>query len=886
MGVSISKLDPVKPLKVKSKLKKLKRFFIFFFLALILILSASIAFIRTDRGLNFVASKGASFLSSMGLKATWDKIEGPFPQKIVLSGLRLTDNLGEFLTAKQIHLEASPWKLLSREIKIDILEISGLDFKRRPIVPPPKPSSSSPAPKIFLNAKVIVTDSRLSPAVILPPGLNSSQDDIPIDSANNLFSPNSDITLDTYPPEQGRLSLRADLKFERGVLDFDFDFSWDDSPALTQGASNNGLYGLYGQGKLLQRYPANPDTLDFKVVAHNGPGGTLSLLMGQPDLPAWTLSLSGSGPVSSWSGNASMGLDLEQTGLAEASLNLSLPNGSVLKDLVEDPQLKLSLEAQGGPQAPLPEALIARLGQGLALNANLNLKEDSLYGFLTVLFPKAQLSVNSFKATNLKNNVNLMAAGVIAFDPAITLPAESSQNSEANQSENPLDSFLASAFDLALERRDDQFLIESFNLVSQGFSLKSSGLFKPVSLDSQASQVSQVSQDSQAGQVSQASDASDLSQALSQIEAKIELQTAQDSPWQKLFELVLNGPTLGDSSLSASLSWPKNDHLDLSAHFTAQNLGTLVSGWQGQIEADIAAKGPIDNLTSEIDLLSPALVGPFGQEFVDLTCDLRLLVSNLPDPPKALGTLSAAIKEKAGSPFEAKASLEVAPGPPFKAKVSDLKLQADSGKRLDLESPSLSLSLGAPFDIEGTVNLTINDWKTISEFTGLPITGAPAHLEASFLRDPKNNLSTATAKVEMPDFKFQNISLSDLKLNMLAEGLTDNPNLDLNMTLGPGRFSDISFSQGNLKAQAKDSQGSFSLDLKSTDAYELAHASGEIDLADKIINLVTLRADLPELPDKIALSKPAKISLDPLAIDDLHLIYGQKATISGSFNRQ
>ncbi|MDR2455849.1 MAG: translocation/assembly module TamB [Deltaproteobacteria bacterium] len=948
---------------------------------LIAVLAACALYLRSDSGLSLIASEASKLLGSSGLILEWDSVSGPLPERLAVTGLRLSDQKGLFLALDSLELDLAPGDLLKRLINAESLKISGLDFKRLPSLPPSEDKGGGLAlpPDLGLVANLEIDDSRVSPAVLLAlsgPGASES-------GAGEAGA----FQGDPYGPERGRLKAIASLEYRSSALSFDFDAQWADKALYAetgeplgsseaqeddnaeegplkappdQGSFDKALdsgkisaeatppqigrspqalfHGFSARGSLKRGAFGSPDELVLAAVARDGPGGTLSLLLGQPDWPAWTLSLSGQGPMSGWVGEASLGLDDDagDSGIAKARLSVKLPSGSIENDLIKSLRGSISLEADGGPQTPLPAAVKARLGSGLTLSADVELNESSLTGRLSFLSPNARLALKDLSADLGGGEVKISAKGSLALDPEVVAPkteraakkpwpanpplppvgpprnpplspavgapilkgapapeeameAEASLPPGADEDaggspdragfeerpgpesgpsggprplQGPQALFLSADFQTSLSLKGQAFELEKLAIAGEALDLEGSG-----KTDGEAAS------------------------------ASAQIALGAGSRWLDLLGLPHREPK-GAARVKAEFGRSDLGEITLVAKLDLDEIGVF-SPWRGKLSGTIQAKGQIDDLKVETDLSSPALIGPNGRRFGDFKAIMSLSAKEIAASPRLFGEARANLQDPDGGPIELSGGLSLSAGPPLVLSAERLALTADGGKRLDLESRAFSLKLSDPPEIEGDLSLSVTDWKTVSELTGLDISGEPASLslevspsaQASQDASPGSaeeskgliGSSKASASLSLPRLSLMGSLFTDVKLSAKAANYPADPDLDIDLSMGPGSAGSIEFGRGTLKASGRAGDGRFSLAFSQPGGGELIAASGDLDLKSERIYLESLRAAPPQIPGALVLNKPVALSLSPLSFDDLSLNLGS-ATIAAALN--
>jgi autotransporter translocation and assembly factor TamB len=919
--------------------------------------AACVLYLRSDSGLSLIASEAAKLMNSSGLSLSWDSVSGPLPERLAVTGAKLSDAQGLFLTVDSLELDLAPADLLKMLINAESLRISGLDLKRLPVLPPSEDSSGGLVlpPDLGLIANLEIEGSRLSPAVLLAlAGPEASESGAGEEEAGGASAKEAQaLQSDPYGPERGRLKAIASLEYRSSALSFDFDAQWadkavgaaPDQESVNQAPGDNIIavkiappqsgqsppvlfHGFSARGSLKRGASGSPDELLLAATARDGPGGTLSLLLGQPDWPAWTLSLSGQGPMSGWVGEASLGLDDDagDSGIAKARLSVKLPSGSIENDLIKSRRGSVSLEADGGPRTPLPEAVKARLGPGLTLSADVNLNEGSLSGRLSLLSPNARLALKDLSAQLGQGDIKISAKGSLALDPEVAAGQAERAAKEPLAIEPPLPPVgpprnppLSPAVGAPILKGapgpEEAGEASASPAPDEGSPLESSGQKKrsggrdpggqrplqgpqalflsadfetSLSLKGQAFELEKLSISGEAIEVegSGKTDGEAASMA-----AQIILGSG--SRWLELLGLPYREPK-GAARVKADFGRSASGEITLLAKLDFEEIGVF-SPWRGRLSGNVQAKGELDDLRIEADLASPALIGPNGRRFGDFSAETSLAAKEIAASPEISGEVRANLKDPDGGPISLSAALSLSAGPPLAVSAESLALTADGGKRLDLESRAFSVKLSDPPEIEGDLSLSVTDWKTVSELTGLEISGEPASLALEVSPSAKAKAevgsgpgstqekrgligsSKASASLALPRLSFLGNRFTDVKLSAKAANYPADPDLDIDLSMGPGAAGSIEFGRGSLKAAGRAGSGRFSLAFNKPGGGELIAASGNLDLKSERVYLESLRAAPPQIPGTLVLNKPVAVGLSPLSFGDLSLSLGSAA---------
>jgi autotransporter translocation and assembly factor TamB len=381
-------------------------------------------------------------MAAKGIEARWAKITGPLPGRLTIDGLVLADAEGEFAKAERLDFSLVVGSLWSGLVEVRNLSVEGLDFARRPVLPPSESSSGGGPPLIDVLAKFHV-DGRISPQTLSPEAVGRGA---------------------------GRLNVDGDLKFSGGALDASLTVVWLDENEQ----------GLQARISLSQSGSGSPDALLLDVVASDGPGGPLSYLIDRPQWPKWRLALKGQGPLTGWNGLASLTLlDLETNafesggeGVAEASASgssdlsadsstpvavpvaapsyrpdprqiasasfvLSGPTGTFREDVVKNRRLSMSLLLTAGSEAPLPipEAVKNSLGSRFVLAADATVNGQELDGQLSARGEKVVLAVDDFTLDFSGEEKAAASKGRLTLDGAVLTALASNREGKRGQLE-------------------------------------------------------------------------------------------------------------------------------------------------------------------------------------------------------------------------------------------------------------------------------------------------------------------------------------------------------------------------------------------------------------------------------------------------------------------
>ena len=109
----------------------------------VMVLMAGIFYLRTPSGEAFLARTLVDTLKSAGIAAQFQELQGPFPERLMLRGVRLEDDQGLWLEASELEIRLALPSLLGARLEIAGLETQGIHFIRPPVF---AASSEEPEP--------------------------------------------------------------------------------------------------------------------------------------------------------------------------------------------------------------------------------------------------------------------------------------------------------------------------------------------------------------------------------------------------------------------------------------------------------------------------------------------------------------------------------------------------------------------------------------------------------------------------------------------------------------------------------------------------------------------------------------------------------------------
>jgi translocation and assembly module TamB len=593
-------------------------------------------------------------------------------------------------------------------IKVDSLEISGLDLERRPEIKSSEKSSSGGTLPFD-----IIAHFKLSGTM-----------------THQFLAP------ETRSRESGRLGLDGDFTLIDGAVTTLIQSSWLDDQER----------GVELQAELSQGREGGPDQLNLNLTAKDGHDGPLSYLLNRPDWPDWSLTVNGHGPLNGWQGVVILGLLAEDQGNPEepgtpnevplfgqargnlppvATVNLTLAGktGTIREDLIKNRNMFLTIDASAKTESlPLVTGNILKtLGDTVTLTARILLQGQSVEGGLSVQTTAASVDLEEFGLELGDQGFDLTGRGQIDFDSDLTTLLKNKPDPGLGLDWLPKGTDNTSAPDNAPEKAISEQTAplqpvggtgypaippqpvfssapdSSTNSDNASNANNSNGADKPGNTNNPNG----ADNPGNSGNLSKP-DIPDLADPVTtgdkptpvRLKVAYELAFSSKEGQLELSRLDLAGSGLNlkasgrmnpDSSREADLRldlnedcafWPliqdlvgqtdrESGHLNLAAHLAQDqagfldltanvNLGELAhlaKPWGGQVEAKLSAHGPIDTIKVDLTLKSPNLKGP-REDFPETEANYLGEVLGLPSFKGARGNITIQTGPSASGPID------------------------------------------------------------------------------------------------------------------------------------------------------------------------------------------------------------------------------------------
>jgi len=278
--------------------------------------------LQGEGGRQWLLAQVGTLLLPPGQSLSGGRLEGTLPLTPVVRDLELSDDHGRFLSLDRLVLSLNPWPLLRGGALTVTAAADTVTVWRPPhdpaddqedagLIPTPATVTLELARSLRLPVPLAVTAARVERLELAPPVLGGVAAALTVSGHGRLAQ------------EQGERSL---------------------SLALSR------LDGRPGQADLTFALEPQQDRLTLEGEISESAGGLMAALLGLPRQPPVTLTLHGSGPLSSWQGRLEAQVGPQTRLAAEAQV------------VADGPGWRLELVAGGDPRALLPDPWAGLVG--------------------------------------------------------------------------------------------------------------------------------------------------------------------------------------------------------------------------------------------------------------------------------------------------------------------------------------------------------------------------------------------------------------------------------------------------------------------------------------------------------------------------------------------
>ncbi len=287
---------------------------------LLLVLAGALAVLRTDWGLAQLKSLIETLASSEAMTLQIGALEGPFPERLHLRDVRMSDADGLLISLDEGELRWHPLTLLARRLEIEAIELGTLTIDRLPAgkeEAEPETETEVSLPRLPIDVVLKQFHLRtlaLGPAVAGLAAELTADADLALDRRGQLIANAAVHRLDGPPLD---LRLAADYNGPRAWLALDLDL-------------------------------------------HEPADGLVASLLNLPGRPPIDVTLAGKGPLAAWQGR----LDASAGGDARMTADIALAG---------DSPRTVRLDARADVAAFLPPEIAPLVAGGLDLRARADL---------------------------------------------------------------------------------------------------------------------------------------------------------------------------------------------------------------------------------------------------------------------------------------------------------------------------------------------------------------------------------------------------------------------------------------------------------------------------------------------------------------------------------
>ncbi|MEO3432211.1 translocation/assembly module TamB domain-containing protein [Inquilinus sp. CAU 1745] len=287
------------------------------------IITLVLVYAQTDSGQRRIVGLVESLTAGTNSRVTIGTLEGAIPTDFTVTGLEVADAQGVWLSIDRLHLDWSPLALLSRDLRIDVVEAGTILVERRPL--PGEPQPEEPSGGLPTLPGTVSLDRLTVGELILRQRVLGEEARVTIDASARIGA-----------PEEG---ISAMLEVAR-------------------------TDGVDGQISLDLLFVPETEALTLSLSASEPEGGLIARLASLPDLPPVTVALEGDGTLDDW----------RATLTAEAPGAFDIAADARIRAEGEDRLLTLDLV--GDVAALAPETARPLIGEQVTLDADLLVSPD------------------------------------------------------------------------------------------------------------------------------------------------------------------------------------------------------------------------------------------------------------------------------------------------------------------------------------------------------------------------------------------------------------------------------------------------------------------------------------------------------------------------------
>ncbi|MDR2198862.1 MAG: translocation/assembly module TamB domain-containing protein [Deltaproteobacteria bacterium] len=887
-------------------------------LALVIIIlgAAALLYLGSSAGLSLVLKKTEAALAAKGISLRYESVEGPLPMELSFTGLSLSDKEGVFLTADEASLKLSPLKLLQRLLRVDLVRLEGLDFKRPPILPPGQ-AEKKDGPfslPVSVTANLLISNSKILSAkgggtaaslLLLEGSVSYLRDVGPLWNLKGSWAP---------PGGEG-VSLETDL--QNGSLRLDLAAALDRDGPLSFLMTD--LEIPWKEAKLAVRASGSPEIFT----------GNLNLTDSGFQGPSFPDDSGASG--------------------IKGDFVLSAEKNADFQSLLRNPELlrNLRLRLRSSPDFPLPKGLEDATGEDLL--ADLDLKRaggSALAGEIRLSAAKGEIALSPIKLDFGDGRAAVSLEGSFAVDPSIlgapaaadgaesgSAPKEagsgrkgSPDKKEAEEGAEPRVPRGASYNNVTGKIPPDPFRSPPARTNSpapagagyeKGGPSSGKPLVKPASLDPAGEDSPPTAAENAPEPAPESAPSASADNAappapqspppFGRLKGDVKLDAEFGSGGIRVENLLLTdeGLRLELSGNYAGLNGRSAAELALTLS-KGEDYSRLVPGFPAGFgsDADLKLTARYDGEKKEVeelklDLLAGRIEGfyPPLQGRARLTLDSsgslekRLPVTlflESPEITRTTGTESFRFERPRLAVQGEFHSLISSPS--FYGKIDLEAFRPDDSKLLSLTADprmnfahgfeigagklafsglgalvrgsdlKVSLSDGKDPELRGSLFLDVESYRELEKLLGTKITGAPLSLALNFSKegDPPGVSGT----LENEALALGPVAISQTSLDFNLRDPFHAPNLDMDLATGKGEASLFKWSRGRAKVSGFGPGGpaQVSVSFEEGAKRELLKLEGEYDPKAGMAVLKSFAFAPPETLDRVALNKPVKIS--------------------------
>lgn len=783
--------------------------------SLLLLVIASILFIRTSIGINWVKNTVSSLLQQHGTILQISSVSGPFPERLVINDLKVSDLDGTWLTISDLTVQLNLWALLKGQFEILSFELNDLVLTRLPSDNfSTTPSSNFALPNISFNLtpwwlehirirNIYINNVQISSQIIGIPLALTLEGNDSLASWDGLFQISS----------PNKAKIIGNLHYQGSKTQF---FEYIHPTRIVTLEVNSVLDKVHYKGMLeqplhlhLSIYPEHNRIILHSLLAEYG-----SWLLTSENIELSNKRLKGS-------------FALEHNGEATKQFPIGKFNSSfTLSGSLNKPNFDIQLT--------LPEVKIIKEPVNIQTNLMVGLELFSTHsnifttGTITVsgkiipnefFLSKVDIAANTTTDTIVLEHATLIAPEINLFLSG-TLNNRLGELHTNVKGELPTLNTFSSLIGLPILTGQNNFSVE---LSRQDFSSPIEGIVT-ISLN-------------------------DMNWGIQTLQGVFGKKTTLNG----MFKLIPNDWSISLNSLKLTA---ENLHgtgfinlhkkqVDSSINLVLPNLQLIASPLSGELQTSITAQGEVGAPFIQGRIFSPQLM----IDTLQLNNSQLIVTTTHATPSSINGNIKLLAESTLSENLHFSSDWEIL--------ATELLLEKITGNILGINLNGNIKLTRKDYLINGNLNADVQSWKDIATILQTPLRGA-ASLKIHF--DSKNQQSLFSSW-QLKNFLIdKSLTLTNIKGTANITQLQHVPTIDLSSKIGAGTYKDAQWTQGSLDIKGTINNFNSKLDIK---GQTIVKTNFQTNLDEKNIEINTFELKEVQKNIGIKLLHPTKIIFLP-----------------------